>query len=116
MELQIYHNPRCSKSRDSYKLLQDSGIAFETIEYLKQPPSKKELKSILSKLDITAEHLIRKTEAIFKEHYKGKELSEDEWIEAMILHPKLIERPIIIMGNKAVVGRPIDNVISLLSS
>ena len=115
MGLQIYHNPRCTKSRDSYKLLQDSGIAFETIEYLKHPPSKKELKSILSKLGITAEHLIRKSEAIFKETYKGRKLSEDEWIEAMIVHPKLIERPIIIMENKAVIGRPIDKVIALLS-
>ena len=115
MNIKIYHNPRCKKSRDSYNLLKENAILFETIEYLKCPPSKKELKSILNKLNITAEELVRKSEGIFKEKYKGKKMSEEEWIEAMEKYPKLIQRPIIIKDNKAVVGRPIERVTSLLS-
>ena len=116
MKIQIYHNPKCSKSRDSYKLLQESGFNFEIIEYLKNPLTKDELKTILIKLGMKAENLIRKTEAIFKENYRERILSEDEWIDAMILHPKLIERPVIIKENKAVIGRPIEKVIELLKS
>ena len=112
--MQIYHNPRCSKSRDSFNLLTEKGIEFETIEYLKNPPTKKELKALLVKLDIPAKNLIRRGEAIFKENYKGKELTENQWVEAMVKFPKLIERPIVIKGNKAVIGRPIEKVVDLL--
>ena len=114
-KIQIYHNSRCSKSRNSFNLLQEKGLDFETIEYLKTPPTKEELESLLKKLGFKAEQLIRKSEAIYKEKYKGKELSEVEWIEAMLEHPKLIERPIVIKGNKAVIGRPIENVVELLN-
>ena len=112
--MKIYHNARCSKSRNSYNLLAESGIEFETVEYLKTPLTKKELKGLLVKLNIPAKDLIRKGEAIFKENYKGKDLSEKEQIDAMIKFPKLIERPIIVKGDKAVIGRPIENVIELL--
>lgn len=112
--MKIYHNNRCSKSRNAYKLLQERGVVFDTIEYLKNPLTKQELLDLLAKLGIPAQDLIRKGEAIYKEQYKGKELTEEQWIEAMMAHPKLIERPIVVKGNKAVIGRPIENVIALL--
>ncbi|MBT8220446.1 MAG: arsenate reductase (glutaredoxin) [Bacteroidia bacterium] len=114
--MKIYHNPRCRKSRDSYNLLKEEGIDFETIEYLKEPLNAKDLKALLAKLNIPAKDLIRKGEAIFKEKYKGKELTENEWIKAMVENPKLIERPIVVRGNKAVIGRPIENVIDLIKN
>jgi arsenate reductase len=112
--MKIYHNTRCSKSRNTLQIITDAGKKVEIIDYLKNPPSKKELKEILSMLDMSAEAIVRKGEAIYKEQFKGKELSEDEWIEAMIAHPKLIERPIVVSGNKAVIGRPPENVKALL--
>lgn len=112
--MKIYHNNRCSKSRDSFKLLQSKGVDFETIEYLKNPPTKEELSDLLVKLDMPAKDLVRKGEADYKAHFKGKNLSEEAWIEAMVQYPKLIERPIIVKGDKAVIGRPIDKVVALL--
>lgn len=114
MSLKIYHNPRCSKSRDSFNLLTEKGLTFETVEYLKTPLSKEELTELLSKLNIPAKDLIRKGEKDFKENFKGKELSEEEWIDAMLSFPKLIERPIVVKGDKAVIGRPIEKVIELI--
>ncbi len=113
--MKIYHNPRCSKSRDSFNYLTEQGIEFETIEYLKIPFTKDSLKTVLKQLGIPAKDLIRKGEKDFKEHFKGKELSEDEWIDAMLQYPKLIERPIVVKGDKAVIGRPLDKVIALIS-
>ncbi|AWV98167.1 arsenate reductase (glutaredoxin) [Arcticibacterium luteifluviistationis] len=112
--MKIYHNSRCSKSRDSYNLLKEKGVDFETIEYLKNPLTETELTKLLAKLNIPAEDLIRKGEPTYKENFKGKKLSETEWIAAMVKFPKLIERPIIVKGNKAVIGRPIEKVIELL--
>ena len=112
--MKIYHNPRCSKSRQTLALIEEKRSDVEIVEYLNNIPSKNELKEILSLLNIPAEKLLRKGEAIFKEKYKGKNLSEDEWIDAMIEYPKLIERPIVIEGNKAVSGRPPENVLELL--
>ena len=112
--IKIYHNNRCSKSRNSYNLLTEKGFEFETIEYLKTPLTKGELTELVSKLGIEAKELVRKGEKDFKENFKGKELSESEWIDAMIQFPKLIERPIVVKGNKAVIGRPIERVIELL--
>lgn len=115
-DIKIYHNPRCSKSRNSYNLLEEKGLDFETIEYLKTPITKEELKGVLIKLGIAAEDLIRKGEKDYKDNFKGKTLSEDEWIDAMLTYPKLIERPIVVKGDKAVIGRPIENVIALLNA
>ena len=112
--MKIYHNPRCTKSRQTLKLINDAGKEVEIIEYLNTPPTFDELKAIIGKLGISPEQLLRKGEAIFKEQFKGKSLSDDEWIQAMIDHPKLMERPIVIEGNKAVLGRPPENVKSLL--
>ena len=110
MEYTVYHNPRCSKSRIALLYLDEKGKEYEVVEYLKVIPSETEMKSILSKLDMKAEDLLRKNEAVFKEKYKGKDLSEGEWIKAMIENPKLIERPIVIKGDKAVVARPAENI------
>ena len=112
--MKIYHNPRCSKSRQTLQLIKESGREVEIIEYLTTPPTFKELKSVIFQLGISPEQLLRKNEVVFKEKYKGKSLSDDEWIQAMIDHPKLIERPIVIDGEKAILGRPPENVLSLL--
>ncbi|MEZ5002857.1 MAG: arsenate reductase (glutaredoxin) [Chitinophagales bacterium] len=112
--IEIYHNPRCTKSRETLQLLESKGIEPKVIEYLKDVPTEKELKGILKKLGIKANDLLRKNETIFKELYKGKELSEDEWIKAMIQHPKLIERPIVINDQKAALGRPPEKVLDIL--
>ena len=112
--MKIYHNNMCSKSRNSYNLLKEKGIEFETIEYLKTPITKEELTELLTKLNIPAEELIRKGEADYLRNFNGKELTEIEWVDAMIKFPKMIERPIIVKGDKAVIGRPIEKVIQLL--
>jgi arsenate reductase len=109
--MKIYHNPRCAKSRETLALIEKKGVKPEIIEYLKELPTKDELKNILSFLGISAAQLIRKGEPVFKEKFKGKTLSEEQWIDAMIENPKLIERPIVIEGNKAVLGRPPENVL-----
>lgn len=94
--------------------LEDEGVAFEVVNYLEETPSKEELRDILKKLGIKAEELIRKGEQDFKDNFKGKSLSEEEWIEAMVNYPKLIERPIIVDGDKAVIGRPPEEVFKLI--
>lgn len=110
MSLKILHNPRCSKSRETLGLINDSGNDVEIIEYLKNIPSAEDIKLILAKLNMSAKEIIRTTEAVYKEKYKGLNLNEEEWIDAMVENPKLIQRPIVIKGNKAVVGRPPENV------
>tara|TARA_R100000951_G_scaffold116056_2_gene126353 strand:- start:214 stop:552 length:339 start_codon:yes stop_codon:yes gene_type:complete len=110
----IYHNPRCSKSRQTLQLLEEKGVSPEVILYLDEVPSKSDLKDILKKLGFSAEQLIRKGEKDFKENFKGKNLSEDEWIDAMVKFPKLIERPIVVKGDTAVIGRPPEDVLGLL--
>jgi arsenate reductase len=108
--MKIYHNPRCRKSRETLKILEGNSSDIEIVEYLKTPPSSAELKNLLMKLNMSAADLIRKSEAIFKEKFKGKEFSEEEWIQVMVENPKLIERPIVVRNNKAVLGRPPENV------
>ncbi|MCB0621618.1 MAG: arsenate reductase (glutaredoxin), partial [Saprospiraceae bacterium] len=92
----------------------ENGQEPEVILYLQTPPTRKELQALLRKLQIPAESLLRKGEAIYKEHFKGKNLSEEEWIEAMVEHPILIERPIVVQGDRAVIGRPPERVLELL--
>jgi arsenate reductase len=113
--MKIYHNPRCSKSRETLAIIQDKGIKVEVIEYLTEAPTIKELKKLIKLLGKKPFDIIRKGEADFKTHFKGKELSDEEWIDAMIAYPKLIERPIVVSGNKAVLGRPPQNVNALFS-
>jgi len=112
--MKIFHNQRCSKSRQGLALLENSNQNFEIVDYQNNPPTIEELKEILGMLDFIPIQLIRKNEAIWKENYKGKDLSDDEIIVAMHNHPKLIERPIVIKGNKAVLGRPPENIQKLL--
>ena len=109
----IYHNPRCSKSRQALSLLKEKGISPEVILYLEKTPSKDELKEILKKLAISADQLLRKNEADYKAHIKGV-TDEDELIELMLAYPKVIERPIIIKGDRAVIGRPPEALLDLL--
>lgn len=112
--MKIYHNPRCSKSRQALEILQTKGLQPEIVLYLENPPSKQELKGILKMLGIKAEDLLRKNEETYKSQYKEKKLSDDEWIEVMIQNPKLIERPIFINKNKAVIGRPPEKVLEIV--
>ena len=110
----IYHNPRCSKSREGLAVLEKSGKEFKVVKYLEDVLTEKELSEIIHLLDIPAINLVRKNEKIWKEEYKGKELSEKELIKAMIANPKLIERPIIVNGTKAVIGRPASDIQSII--
>ncbi len=112
--IKIYHNARCSKSRQGLELLENSGKEFEIIKYLENIPTNEELTSIIEKLQIKPIDLVRKNEAIWKEQFKGKELSDKELISAMIQYPKLIERPIVVNKNKAVIGRPIENITTII--
>jgi arsenate reductase (glutaredoxin) len=110
----LYHNPRCSKSREALALLEARGIEPRIVEYLKTPLSAPELTSLVKQLGIRAEQLVRKGEEIYKSRYAGRSLTEAEWIEAMTEHPILMERPIAVKGSKAVIGRPPENVTKLL--
>jgi len=113
--IKIYHNPRCGKSRQTLALIEEAGIPTEVIEYLKTPPTAEELDSILKKLKMEPCNLIRKGEEIYRElKLVEKELSREEAIELMVAHSKLIERPIVIKGRQAVLGRPPENVKTLL--
>lgn len=115
MAIKIYHNPRCSKSRQTLQLLQDKGIEPEVILYLENPPSKSALKKLLKSMDMKARDLMRTKEAEYKENNLADEsLKEDDLIAAMIEHPKLIERPIVVNGDKAALGRPPENVLGIL--
>lgn len=111
----IYHNPRCSKSRQTLQLIEDAGISPEVVLYLDTPPTTEELSGLIAKLGITPRELLRKGEEAYKSlNLKNSELSDADLIQAMTDHPKLIERPIVVKGDKAVLGRPPENVNSLL--
>lgn len=112
--IQIYHNSRCGKSRACLAFLEDSGQEFEVVKYLDEIPSFEELDSIIKKLTIKPIELVRQKEKIWIENFKNKQLSDDEIIEAMITNPILIERPIVIKGNKAVIARPKEKVTAIL--
>lgn len=112
--IKIYHNPRCTKSRQGLALLEEAKVTFETIKYLDTPVTKAELEEIIAKLNITPIQLVRKNEAIWKEQFKGKELSDDAIIDAMIEFPKLMERPIVVNGDKAAIGRPTENIAKII--
>ena len=114
MSITILHNPKCSKSRQGLELIHERGLDVEVREYLKSPLSNKELGEIIQALGIKPEQLIRKGEADYKDNFKGKELTDEEWINAMVQFPKLIERPIVIKEKKAVIGRPLENILELI--
>ncbi|WP_299129500.1 arsenate reductase (glutaredoxin) [uncultured Winogradskyella sp.] len=110
----IYHNPRCRKSREGLAILEQSEQEFEVVKYLEDHLNANALKAIISKLGINPIDLVRKNEAIWKSDFKGKKLSDSELIAAMVNYPKLIERPIVINNNKAVVGRPPENITTII--
>ena len=110
----IFHNPRCSKSRETLGLLQDRNVEPEIVEYLKTPPTKEELRLLLGKLGMKPEQLVRKGEQAYKEKYAGRTLTDEQWLDALAKDPILIERPIVVKGGKAVIGRPPENVLALL--
>jgi len=112
--MKIYHNPRCGKSRQALKILIENGINPQIIEYLKIIPTADELKDVISLLGIRPYDLLRRGEKDFKDNFKGKELNDSQWINAMVEYPKLIERPIFINGSKAVVGRPPEKVLDII--
>jgi len=115
MSVKIYHNPRCSKSRQTLALLEDRGLELEIIDYLKTPPSADELKSIVKKLGLSARDITRKGEDAYKDNDLGdKTKSDDDIIAAMVTSPKLMERPIVVTDEKAAIGRPPESVLDIL--
>lgn len=115
MSVVIFHNPRCSKSRQTLQLLQENGVEPEVVEYLKTPPTKTRLKQILKILGLKPRDLMRRNEAEYKELGLADEsLTQEQLIDAMLVTPKLIERPIVINGDKAAIGRPPENVLEIL--
>lgn len=110
----IYHNPRCSKSRQGLDLVKESGQDFEIRDYTREPLSEEELRSLLQSLNMAPLELVRTEEKLWKENYKGKDLNDKELIRVMIQHPSLIQRPIVAKDGKAVVGRPSEKISDLL--
>ena len=114
--VKIFHNPRCSKSREALKLLEEQGVDVEVVRYLETPPSKEELKALLKMLGIGARELMRTKEKLYKELGLKEVEDEEKLIEAMAEHPKLIERPIVIKDGKAVIGRPPEKVLEIVNN
>ena len=115
MQVKIYHNPRCSKSRQTLQLLQEQGVEAEVVEYLKTPPDKITLKKILQQLQLSPRDLMRRKEPEYKEHHlDDPSLSDEQLIEAMLKYPKLIERPIVVTDKGVALGRPPENVLEVL--
>ena len=112
--IKIYHNNRCSKSRCGLEILENSGKTFEVVKYLEDIPSAKQLNQLIKLLGINPIDLIRKNEVVWKDNFKGKSFSDEELINIMTMHPKLIERPIIVNGNKAVIGRPPEKILDVV--
>ena len=110
----IYHNPRCSKSRQTLELLNSRGIQADIRLYLEQPLNADELLHLLTMLNMTADQLVRKSEQYYKDNLRGKALTQDQLIQAMIENPKLIERPIVVAGDKAAIGRPPEAVLEIV--
>tara|TARA_B100000686_G_scaffold198357_1_gene205191 strand:- start:173 stop:520 length:348 start_codon:yes stop_codon:yes gene_type:complete len=115
MSITIYHNPKCSKSRQTLKLLEEQATGIDVIEYLKNPPTVKKLKEVLSLLKIPPRELMRKKETEYKElMLSNSNLSDKDLIESMVKHPILIERPIVLANGKAALGRPPENVLNII--
>ena len=113
-KVKIYHNPRCSKSRNAVALLEEQGIEAEVVKYLDTPPSRQELIEILDMLGLSAKGLMRSKETLYKELGVNEINDEDMLISLMVANPKLIERPIVVKDGKAAIGRPIENIVALL--
>ncbi|MBC7865870.1 MAG: arsenate reductase (glutaredoxin) [Bacteroidia bacterium] len=114
MEITIYHKPSCSKSCEVLQLIKGKKIKPTIINYIENPPTKKELKELLKKLGMKAEELVRKKEHIYKDNFEGKKFTEAQWIEILIKNPVLIERPIVVKGDKAIIVRPNERLAEIL--
>jgi len=115
--LKVYIKSTCSTCRTALQLIKENTKEkIETVEYLVATPSQKELKEIIKMLGIKPEQLVRKKESLYKEKYEGKKITGSEWIKILVKNPILIERPIIILGDKAIIGRPVESVVSFLKS
>ena len=112
--LKIYHNPKCKKSREGLKYLQDKGISVEVVNYINEGISEQELKDIIKKLNLKPEFIVRRQEDLYKKELKGREFTEIEWIRILAENPKLIQRPIVVSRHKAVIAQPPDKVEELL--
>jgi len=112
--MRIYHNPRCSKSREARQLCEDAGVELEIVEYLKTPPDEVELKKLLGKLGLKAHEVIRTKEEVYSQLGLSPDSNEEELLAAIIKYPILLERPIVVKGKQAVIGRPPENVKQLL--
>jgi arsenate reductase len=110
----IYHNPRCSKSRECNVLLENTNKEVSVINYIKEPLTSSEIKKLIDLLNLRPIELVRTNEAIWKEQFKGKDLTDDQVVDALQKHPKLIQRPIVVNGNKAVIARPAEAALSIL--
>ncbi|MDR2111707.1 MAG: arsenate reductase (glutaredoxin) [Candidatus Accumulibacter sp.] len=113
-EVVIYHNARCSKSRSACEIVAAKGIEARIVEYLKTPPDREALRDLLKKLGMKPSELVRRGEDAFKQNFAGKTLDEEEWLDALLAYPILIERPIVVRGKRAVIGRPPEKVLELL--
>jgi arsenate reductase len=116
MKATIYHNPRCSKSRETYKILEDAGLEIEEVRYLDNPPTAEELDALCEAMDVEPLAIVRTKEALFKELglSANDERSREEWLKILAENPKLIERPIVKIGKKVAMGRPPENVKAIL--
>lgn len=112
--IEVWHKTTCSTSCKVMEVLKKKKIVPDVFLYAVTPPNEAEIKAVLKKLGISAEELIRKKENIYKEKFEGKKMNEEKWIKAMVKYPILIERPIIIKGNKAVIGRPIEKILEII--
>lgn len=113
-EVTIYHNPRCSKSRKTLALLEEHGITPDIVHYLETPPDETQLRALLVKLGMGAQQLVRRSEEAYKASGLGADSSEQDLLAAMARNPKLIERPIVVVGERAALGRPPENVLDLI--
>jgi polyphosphate kinase len=112
--MKIYHNPRCSKSREGLKYLEEKGFDIEVIDYMKNGITPREIKDFLNKSGLNVTDIIRTNEELYKEQFKGKEFSTDEWISILVENPKLIQRPLVIKGSHAVLARPVEEIQKLI--
>lgn len=112
----IYHNSRCSKSRSVCALVSERKIDAKIVEYLETPPNKAELRALLRKLGMKPGELVRRGERIYQETYANREMSDEQWLDALVAHPILIERPIVVCSERAVIGRPPEKVLTLINA
>jgi arsenate reductase len=106
----IYHNARCRKSRAGLEYLKEKGVDFEVVEYLKEPLTVEQFKKLLAKLNKRPKDMIRTQEAVYRSDFKGKDFTDEEWIRIMVENPKLIKRPVVVKGNRAVWGDPAEEI------